>query len=204
MERDCSAQTISIPQEAFIDSILARFNLVDAPTISTPLAPGTQFSAADCPTEEDEEMGTRPYRERSPPARSPVLGTAPAVFIGKQPTAPYGTSRVPRRGASSWVARPRRSSPSRMPTQRDDRRSIGAYIVKIGDGAVSWKSKRQTCVALSSTEAECMALCQASKEAVWPIFKCSLAIVVSCTWLVTLVILLSIMVKVSWLWGVVL
>ena len=52
-------------------------------------------------------------------------------------------------------------------SNRDDRRSIGAYIVKIGDGAVSWKSKKQSCVALSSTEAEYMALCQASKEAVW-------------------------------------
>ena len=51
--------------------------------------------------------------------------------------------------------------------QQDDWRSIGAYIVKIGDGAVSWKSKRQTCVALSSTEVEYMALCRASKEAVW-------------------------------------
>jgi len=27
-------------------------------------------------------------------------------------------------------------------------------MVKIGDGAVSWKSKKQSCVALSSTEAE--------------------------------------------------
>jgi hypothetical protein len=50
----------------------------------------------------------------------------------------------------------------------DDRRSIGAHdVVKIGEGVVSWKSKKQTCVALSSTEAEYMALCQASKEAVW-------------------------------------
>jgi hypothetical protein len=49
----------------------------------------------------------------------------------------------------------------------DDRRSIGAYLVKIGEGVVSWKSKKQTCVALSSTEAEYMALCQAAKEAVW-------------------------------------
>ena len=32
---------------------------------------------------------------------------------------------------------------------------------------MSWKSKKQTCVALLSTEAEYMALCQASKEAVW-------------------------------------
>ena len=50
---------------------------------------------------------------------------------------------------------------------RDNRRSIGAYTVKVGCGAVCWKSKKQTCVALSSTEAEYMALCQVSKEAEW-------------------------------------
>jgi hypothetical protein len=52
-------------------------------------------------------------------------------------------------------------------SSHDDRRSIGAYIINIGDGAVSWKSKKQSCVTLSSMEAEYMALCQASKELVW-------------------------------------
>jgi len=33
--------------------------------------------------------------------------------------------------------------------------------------AVSWKFKEQFCVALSSTEAEYLALCQASTESVW-------------------------------------
>ena len=50
---------------------------------------------------------------------------------------------------------------------RDDRRSIGAYIVKVGSGAVSWKSKKQTCIALSSTEAEYVTLCQVAKECEW-------------------------------------
>jgi hypothetical protein len=54
-------------------------------------------------------------------------------------------------------------------SHRDDRRSIGAYIVKIGCGAVSWKSKKQTCVALSSTEAEYVALCPVAKGSVWMI-----------------------------------
>jgi len=44
-------------------------------------------------------------------------------------------------------------------SNRDDQRSIGAYMIKIGDGAVNWKSKRQSCVTLPLAEAECMALC---------------------------------------------
>ena len=52
-------------------------------------------------------------------------------------------------------------------SDQDDQQSIRAYIVKIGCGAVSWKSKKQTCMALSSTEAEYVALCQVVKESVW-------------------------------------
>jgi hypothetical protein len=48
-----------------------------------------------------------------------------------------------------------------------NRRSISGYAFKLGDGAISWASKKQTSVALSSTEAEYMALTQACKEAIW-------------------------------------
>jgi hypothetical protein len=50
---------------------------------------------------------------------------------------------------------------------RDTGRSTGAYIVKIGTGIVSWMSKRQSIVALSTTEAEYMAACEAGKEIIW-------------------------------------
>jgi hypothetical protein len=50
---------------------------------------------------------------------------------------------------------------------KDTGRSTGAYIVKIGTGVVSWMSKHQSIVALSTTEAEYMAACEAGKEIVW-------------------------------------
>ena len=50
---------------------------------------------------------------------------------------------------------------------RDDRKSISAYVFRMGQGAILWKTKKQTSVALSSVEAEYMAMCQAAKEAVW-------------------------------------
>lgn len=36
----------------------------------------------------------------------------------------------------------------------DDRRSTSGYVFNLGTGAFSWSSKKQTTVALSSTEAE--------------------------------------------------
>jgi hypothetical protein len=50
---------------------------------------------------------------------------------------------------------------------RDDRKSTGAYVFTIGHGAVSWKAKKQVVTALSTLEAEYMAMTQAAKEAVW-------------------------------------
>ena len=49
----------------------------------------------------------------------------------------------------------------------DDRKSIGGYTFLLNGAAVCWSSKKQSTVALSSTEAEYMALTQAVKEALW-------------------------------------
>ena len=47
------------------------------------------------------------------------------------------------------------------------RRSTSGYIFNLGSGAISWSSKRQPTVALSSCEAEYMGETQATKEAIW-------------------------------------
>ena len=65
LECDRPTRTISISQKGFIDSILTRFNLTDATTVTTPLTPGTHLSTDDCPTSKDkiEEMANQPNRE---------------------------------------------------------------------------------------------------------------------------------------------
>ena len=51
---------------------------------------------------------------------------------------------------------------------KDDRRSITGFCFNVGNGALSWAARRQTCVATSTTEAEFHALsgAEAVKEAV--------------------------------------
>jgi hypothetical protein len=49
----------------------------------------------------------------------------------------------------------------------DERKSTTGYAFYVGDGCVSWNSKRQPTVALSTAEAEYMAATQATKEALW-------------------------------------
>jgi hypothetical protein len=46
-------------------------------------------------------------------------------------------------------------------------RSTAGFVFNIGSGAISWSSKRQPTIALSTCEAEYQAQTQAAKEAVW-------------------------------------
>ena len=49
----------------------------------------------------------------------------------------------------------------------DNGKSTSGYLLKIGTGAVSWSSKLQTIVALSTTEAEYVAATAAGTEVAW-------------------------------------
>ena len=49
----------------------------------------------------------------------------------------------------------------------DNRRSTSGYLFQISGGPVSWRSKKQSSVALSTAEAEYVALASSAQEAVW-------------------------------------
>ena len=49
----------------------------------------------------------------------------------------------------------------------DSRKSTTGYCFKLGNGAISWKSKLQECIATSTTETEYIAASNAAKEALW-------------------------------------
>ncbi|KAL0307088.1 UNVERIFIED_CONTAM: Retrovirus-related Pol polyprotein from transposon TNT 1-94 [Sesamum radiatum] len=49
----------------------------------------------------------------------------------------------------------------------DDRRSTTGYVFTLGGGFICWKSTVHSIVALSTIEAEYMAVVEAAKEALW-------------------------------------
>ena len=52
-------------------------------------------------------------------------------------------------------------------SNQDDGRTVTGYTFMLEGGAVSWQSKKQPTVALSSVAAEYIAACQAAREALW-------------------------------------
>ena len=49
----------------------------------------------------------------------------------------------------------------------DDHKSTSGYIFLASGGAITWKSKKQTTIALSSTKAKYVALSEMAHEACW-------------------------------------
>ena len=51
--------------------------------------------------------------------------------------------------------------------EKESRKSTSGFTIFFGNSCVSWKSRKQTCVALSTCEAEYVALSEGSKELLW-------------------------------------
>ena len=49
----------------------------------------------------------------------------------------------------------------------DNMRSISGYLLVLNGGPVSWASRKQQRVSLSTTEAEFVAMCESTKELIW-------------------------------------
>ena len=184
--RDRISKTISLSQAAYIDSIIKRFDLLDAPPMQTPIDQKALLSKNQSPsTVHQEDMRNVPYRE----AVSSLMYAA----IGTRPDITYAVTALSQHlqdlGRAHWEQAKRgirylkgsrdlelTYGPSggvegftdaNWGTDVDDRHSICGYIFMLNGGAVSWSSKKQSVVALSSIEAEHIGITHATKEATW-------------------------------------
>ena len=185
--RDYEGHIISLSQQSYINNLVERFGLQNAHTVTTPLTPGTIYTKDQCPKtpEEIADMAGNRYRELISSLQYVSLATRPDITFAVSKLAQFLTNparihldaalRVLRylKGMSGRTLNLGGEVPdlagfsdSDWGRDRDDRKSIGAYIFIMGDGAITRKTKRQSSVALSSVKAEYMGMCQAAKEAV--------------------------------------
>ena len=193
IDYDQEARILKPSQRQYIVDMLNRFGLTNCNTVTTPMEPGTQLSKAMCPSteEEREEMKRIPYMNTVGALMYLAVGTRPDIAYTIRKLAQFNSNP----GRRHWQAvkhvfrylkgtmdlkltyrADEDSNTSHLFTTYSDsdhgacldtRKSISGYVVKIGTGAVSWSSKKQTTVALSSTEAEYIASVAAGKEILW-------------------------------------
>lgn len=189
VEKDKSTGAISLSQEAYLQRVLERFGMQDCNAKSTPLPTGIILSESDSPkTEEDRHyMKDKPYRE--------ALGSCMWAQVATRPDIAFALSVLSRfqanPGPAHWKAMlhllaylkgtisykityykggsldPIGFVDADYAGDTDTRRSTSGYLFTVAGGPVSWSSKRQATVALSTTEAEYMALTRAAQQALW-------------------------------------
>ncbi|KAG7532846.1 Zinc finger CCHC-type superfamily [Arabidopsis thaliana x Arabidopsis arenosa] len=189
IERDRSKGTLSISQEGYLLKLLGNFSMDQSKPVGTPIGVHFKLRAAT-----DEEVRVQYESMRSIPYQSAV-GSLMYSMIGTRPDLAHSVSLVCRFmskplkqhwQAVKWILRYIKGSLKRKlcyssegdfviqgycdsdyGADKDRRRSTSGVVFTVGGNVVSWKSSLQKVVALSSTEAEYMALTDASKEAVW-------------------------------------
>ena len=176
-------------QASYIDRMCERFDVRDdVKSLPQPLPTGLILSKSDCPTtdKEKDDMTKYPYRSLVGSLLYSALGTRPDIAFGVAQLSKFNANpgmkhwKMARRVLrylkdtknlgltfSPGDLRVELFSDSDWGTNLDDRKSISGYVVRVSGGPVSWSSKTQKTVALSSCEAEFLALAEAAKEALW-------------------------------------
>jgi hypothetical protein len=189
VERDRASRTISLSQEAYIDSVVGRFNLEDGFKVSTPLDPNVTLTKELGPDNEAEKrrMSKIPYRSAVGSLMYASMATRPDITFTVQHLSQFFENP----GQAHWTAAQRairylnatkelklilggKSPPTLLgytdadwASNVDDRKSTSGYAFSLGGGAISWSSKKQGTVAGSSCEAEYVAADHSTKEALW-------------------------------------
>ena len=186
-ERHCGRLCVS--QQSYIMKVLQRFNMDQSKPVSTPLAAHFKLSSKECPKTEKEveQMSRIPY--------SSAVGSLMYAMVCTRPDLSHAVSVVSRFmsnpgkvhwEAVKWIMRYLRGSTdvclvfkgqknrgvvgyvdSDYAGDLDKRRSLTGYIFTVFGCTISWKATLQSTVALSTTEAEYMALTEAVKESIW-------------------------------------
>ena len=173
-----------ISQRRYVSELLEAFEMEDARPISSPMDPNTKLSAYDSSEPADSNL----YRKlvgsliwflntrldlsfsvgllssfmQNPLKSHWQQGLRILEYLCQSPDVgiwyPVGDGSAP--VLQGW-------SDADWGGDPDTRRSTSGYVFSLGHGAISWSSKRQSTVVVSSIEAEYKAACSATCEAMW-------------------------------------
>lgn len=183
IHRNRMKKTIQISQTSYLKKIIQKFKMNDAKSISTPADVNVTLMKST-----NKEQVKFPYRQ--------AVGSLMFASTVSRPDICYAVGEVSRYlenpdeshvsalkrilrylkdtlnlcieyNASSDKVILEGYTDADFARNIDSRRSTTGYVFMINDSAITWRSTRQKTVALSTTEAECMAACEGSKECIW-------------------------------------
>ncbi len=189
VQQNIERGTMRLTQRPYWEHVLNRFNLTDTPPRNTPLPVGITLDQNMSPKTDSErkEMADKPYR--------PVLGSVMWGQLATRPDLSFAVSLLSRfqadPGLEHWKSllhvvgyikntidfgliysrdadlTPLAYADADYGGCRDTRRSTSGYVFTMAGGAVTWSSKRQATVALSTVEAEYVAMSRCAQQMVW-------------------------------------
>jgi transposase InsO family protein len=185
--RDRDARTIRLTQRQYIDDIIRRYGCHNERPLSLPMGTNMRLSSDQSPkTPEDiAAMRNIPYRQ--------AIGSLMYASLATRPDITFAVTRLSKflqnPGPAHWEAarnifRYLKGTHTHWlvfgeheeilagwvdadGSQEEDRHAITGYAFLMDGGAVSWNSKQQEIIVLSTTEGEYVAATQAAKEALW-------------------------------------
>ena len=184
---DLEKRTISLGQQSYIDEIIKRFGLEDARPISTPMEPGSDLTPGN-PHVSPVKLTAR---ERS--AYRGMIGALLYISTVTRADVAYPISTLSRyledpstthhAAVQRAIRNLKMTREMRLTLGGKDpqlraysdadwasqahRHSISGFAIFHGQGVVSWSSKKQPIVTLSSTESEYVALSHVVKDILW-------------------------------------
>ena len=177
-----------LSQERYVERILKRFNMKEAKPANKPFGGHFKLSKRLFPSteEENKKMDTIPYLL--------AVGSLMYAMVCTKPDITHAVGIVSRflenhskehreavkcifkylRGTSKLCLSFGKGKPTLedytnadMADDLDGRKSTFGYLFTFVRGPLSWQSKLQKCVALSTTEVEYIATTEAGKEILW-------------------------------------
>ncbi|RXW15151.1 hypothetical protein EST38_g10703 [Candolleomyces aberdarensis] len=187
VRRDLQARTISLSQTAYINHILELFGMTDCKSASTPLQPGIDLTPG---SEHVSSTLLLPYKKTkyreligllmylnvmTRPDIAEALSVLARFLESPHTTHMESALHVVRYLKSTKDFRLTLGGKDFILTGYSDanwgtelhRHSISGYTFSTGAGVISWSSKKQPIITLSSTESEYVALTHAAKETKW-------------------------------------
>ncbi|KAJ3535136.1 hypothetical protein NMY22_g6623 [Coprinellus aureogranulatus] len=172
---DRENRVLQLSQRQYILDILKCFNMSECSPVKTPMDPGSGPQLRRYVPDPDNpvDMTGVPYMSGVRAAMYLAIATRPDLIYAVAKLAQYNSNpgtidlKLTYRGCEMTSELFHAYSGADHAGCLDTRRSTSGSLIKMGSGAVSWSSKKQTTVADSSTEAEYVSVSAAGREIFW-------------------------------------